>query len=498
MAKIQDLLASSLIKLQEIQDRDNSSVIRSSELSITHLKRLIDNRFLMPIIKGWYIISNPHANDGDTTIWYATYLQFIVKYATDKFGKDWILSAEQSLSIYGGSTIVPSQIIIRSPKGSNNKIDLISPTSIFTLQANLPQQVTTDKIHGLNIYTLAEALITASPAMYKSDAMTMRTVLAMVTEVDDILRILADTGQTARAGRLAGAFRNIGSDDFADKITATMRRLGYTIREEDPFSEIIKVKLSPSPYATRLRLMWQNMREEVISSFARQKSTLSPSELLYKMEAQYKLDAYHSLSIEGYRVTDDLIGRVKSGSWQPNTEDSDIKSALAARGYWQSFQEVKRSVTDILTNDKDAAQVIKSDLQKWYSELFMPCVQAGIIKPSDIIGYRSNQVYMSNSMHTPLPPATLRDAMTTLFELIAEEDNSIVGAILGHFLFSFIHPYMDGNGRTGRFLMNVMLLSGGYDWLIIPIERREEYMNSLEEASTNGNITPFVTFINDL
>lgn len=50
---------------------------------------------------------------------------------------------------------------------------------------------------------------------------------------------------------------------------------------------------------------------------------------------------------------------------------------------------------------------------------------------------------------------------------------------------------MDGNGRTARFLMNTMWLSGGYDWLIIPVSMRDEYMKALETASCDINIRPF-------
>lgn len=143
----------------------------------------------------------------------------------------------------------------------------------------------------------------------------------------------------------------------------------------------------------------------------------------------------------------------------------DSKNALAARGYWQAFQEVKKSVSDILKGS-NSADVAERNLLVWHSEMFMPCVTAGIIKPSDIVGYRSHQVYIRNSMHIPLNPGALRDAMTTLFELLKEEPEACVRAVLGHFLFTYIHPFMDGNGRIGRFLMNAMLASGGYDWLI--------------------------------
>jgi hypothetical protein len=49
----------------------------------------------------------------------------------------------------------------------------------------------------------------------------------------------------------------------------------------------------------------------------------------------------------------------------------------------------------------------------------------------------------------------MRDMMPVLFELLAEEPDPAVRIVLEHFIFVYIHPYTDGNGRMGRFLMNV-------------------------------------------
>ncbi len=497
MATIAELLATSLDALKKLQQNGDFMIVKSGELSPTHIKRLVANNFLKPVIKGWYVVTDPKTLPGDSTAWYASFWNFVVRYAKERYGNDWCLSAEQSLAIYTGSSIVPMQVLIRAPKGNDNAVQLIPPTSIFNLRAELPSVIDSSNRYGLNLYSLAEAIIVATPSMYSNDPLTMRTALAMVSDVSAILKILADTGQPYRAGRVAGAFRNIGKADFADEIMNTMKRIGYDVREDDPFTEVLDVSLSTSPYATRIKLMWQNMREDVLNNFSRTKSNLSPKKFLEQMEAQYKLDAYHSLSIEGYRVTDELISKVKSGDWKPDSTDVDSKNALAARGYWQAFQSVKKSVSDILIKKEDAADVLKRDLSTWHSEMFMPCVTAGIIKPSDIVGYRSNQVYIRNSMHTPLNPDALRDAMDALFELLNSESDSGVRAVLGHFVFTYIHPYVDGNGRAGRFLMNIMLASGGYDWLIIPVERRDEYLFALEKASVENEIVPFAKFLSN-
>jgi Fic family protein len=54
---------------------------------------------------------------------------------------------------------------------------------------------------------------------------------------------------------------------------------------------------------------------------------------------------------------------------------------------------------------------------------------------------------------------------------------------------------MDGNGRIGRYLMNVMMASGGYPWTVVPVSERNTYMNALEKASVGENIAPFADFL---
>ena len=107
-------------------------------------------------------------------------------------------------------------------------------------------------------------------------------------------------------------------------------------------------------------------------------------------------------------------------------------------------------------------------------------------------------MYIKGANHVPPNSAAVRDAMPALFEMLKEEPDPGVRAVLGHFVFVYIHPYMDGNGRIGRFLMNVMLASGGYPWTVIPVEKRDDYLSALEKASVNQEIDEFAKFIAEL
>jgi Fic family protein len=281
-----------------------------------------------------------------------------------------------------------------------------------------------------------------------------------------------------------------------------MKGLGYDIREEDPFADKIIVPFARalSPYVTRLNLMWGKMREVVIDNFPHSQNTFTDVEACMRhIEAKYEQDAYNSLSIEGYRVTDELIEKVRSGNWKPDKDASDAeqRNAMAARGYWQTFQAVKQSVERIL-GGANPGEVIEADHRAWYRELFAPSVTAGLIRASDLAGYRSQQVYIRDSLHTPLNQEAVRDAMPAFFELLKDELEPSVRAVLGHFVFVYIHPYMDGNGRIARFLMNAMLVSGGYDWTVVPLEKRKEYMAALEKASVEEDISDFTRLLADL
>jgi Fic family protein len=87
--------------------------------------------------------------------------------------------------------------------------------------------------------------------------------------------------------------------------------------------------------------------------------------------------------------------------------------------------------------------------------------------------------------------------MPALFDLLENEPEPGVRAVLGHWLFGFVHPYPDGNGRLARFLMNAMLASGGYPWTVVRIEDRDAYLAALDRASIGMDIEPFAEFIAD-
>lgn len=502
MATPSEKLADALEALHELQ-KSEAVAIRSADLSRTHRERLIQNGFLEEVIKGWYVPARPDETRGESTAWYASFWQFCAAYLNHLKGDDWCLSPEQSIALQTENMTVPKQLLVRATKARNNVTALPHGTSLLDIRSTLPEPSQIIIKNGLRIYSLPSALIGCNKQSFSRNPTDMRAALSMISDASEVLEQLLEGGHSSIASRLAGAFRNIGRNQIADDIAGTMRAAGYNLRESDPFESQSSLSFSrreQSPYVNRIRLMWQDMRGAVIEHFPMPpKQTIDKVAYMKHVEDVYVTDAYHSLSIEGYRVTPELINRVRAGDWNPeqNADDKERLNALAARGYWQAYQAVRKSI-DLILDGHNAGEIVDKDHRVWYREMFAPGVTTGIHKPADLAGYRSAPVFIRRSMHTPPSKEAVLDAMPAFFELLQGEENAAVRVVLGHFIFVYIHPYMDGNGRTGRFLMNAMLASGGYPWTIVPLEKRNEYMAALEEASTNQNIKPFASLLGSL
>lgn len=484
--------------LKEIQD-DGRKVFRSVELN-KHRVVLLRGGFLKELLKGWYIFSPLGDNAGETTIWNATWRDFISVYCEHRFRSDWHLSPEQSLLLHARNTVAPKQIIVYAKSGQNNTIELKNGASIFDYKVLGLKSEYTMVLDGVRVLTPEAALIQASENFFKKHQMDAQIILETISDVSLILEILLDGGKSAAAGRIAGALRTLGKVDEADSIVEEMRTNGYTIVETNPF-ETYDIQLlrtyRETPFEQRIRLMWNSMREDVISVFPPEPGIpQTPDGYLKVIRDLYARDAYHSLSIEGYRVTEGLIKRIQEGVWNPddNPRGLEAKSAFAAKGYQFAFESVQESVAKILAGE-NSADVVRGDHQKWYSNLFRPSITAGILETKHLRGYRNDAVYIRDSFHVPPSPTDVRNGMHTFFELLKDEPSAAVRAVLGHFMLVFIHPYMDGNGRIGRFILNALFASGGYDWTIIPVEKRQGYLETLETASVQKQIRPFAEFI---
>lgn len=477
-------------------------ILKTSDLQRADRERLVGAGFLIEIIRGWYLLATSY-NDAGSTAWYGGYWPFLKVYLEDRFGAGgYCLSAESSINVYSGDTRIQKQLLVITTKATNSLTELPHKTSIFfrTTKDDLSKYI--KKINGVNVMSLEYALSTLTAQYFVSYPENVEIALNLKgISPATITRALMDLNSVTSAERTVGAFKYLGKIKESQEIADNLKVVGFNLKDESPFESYnaqLKSNKPVSPYVSRIRIMWNKMKQDILKIAPKEPGLLhnQKEEKIKVIKEAYNADAYHSLSIEGYQVTPELIEKIKIGNWNPDVEQSDKGhiNALAARGYHDAFHKVVESVFRVLNGDSPA-QVLDEDIQKWYRDLFSTFVKSGLFQPMDIAGYRNQQVYIKKSRHIPPRHEAVADCIQELIKLISNESNAFVRSVLGHFIFVYIHPYGDGNGRIGRFILNLMLVSGGYNWTIVRNENRSEYMESLEEASVRGNIVPFTEFI---
>jgi Fic family protein len=112
--------------------------------------------------------------------------------------------------------------------------------------------------------------------------------------------------------------------------------------------------------------------------------------------------------------------------------------------------------------------------------------------------YRNLNVRITGARHEPPDflqvPAQMYDLMQW-YTTEARSLHPVLRAAELHSRFVGIHPFVDGNGRTGRLIMNLDLLAAGFPFAIIPVERRLAYYEALDAAQVDQHPEPFYTLV---
>ena len=196
-------LAESLEALRALQ-KSGGAAIRARDMTRTHRERLVANGFLRGVIKGWYIATRPDEAPGDSTAWYAAFWPFAHDYLESRFGRNWSLSPDQSLSLHAGNWTVPRQLVVRSPRARNKVTALPHGPSLLDVRAALPLPADRQQDDGLPFFSLESALIECSPNFFSHHATDVRAALAIGRDALPCLRGCWKAGTArSRAGWLA-------------------------------------------------------------------------------------------------------------------------------------------------------------------------------------------------------------------------------------------------------------------------------------------------------
>lgn len=202
------------------------------------------------------------------------------------------------------------------------------------------------------------------------------------------------------------------------------------------------------------------------------------------MRESYFLHVYHTVALEGNTIslvqTRSILETKMAVAGKSVVEHNEILGLDAAlRWLNQSLSEVRDiTMEHILALHKRVL---------------------GYADPLTAGQLRTVQVFVGS--FRPPDANLVPSEMAHLVEWLNDEDtlglDPVKAAALAHYKLVFIHPFTDGNGRTGRLLMNWILLRAGFPPVIIPVERRHRYYQVLREAN-DGDLRPFIRFIAEL
>ena len=191
---------------------------------------------------------------------------------------------------------------------------------------------------------------------------------------------------------------------------------------------------------------------------------LTPGEARRLMQEFVVEFTYNSNAIEGNTLTLRETGLVLQGI---TVGKKPLRDHLEAVGNRDAFEYVCELVRD------------GTPLTQWVIRDVHQLVLAD--KPRDRGVYRTIPVRISGALHEPVEPALIEPGMAELLAWYEADDGDLVARLARfHVEFEAIHPFVDGNGRTGRLLVNLELMKAGYPPIDIKYADRAAYLEAFD------------------
>ena len=206
---------------------------------------------------------------------------------------------------------------------------------------------------------------------------------------------------------------------------------------------------------------------------------LSP-EVIGNYSSAFEVEyAHNSTAIEGNTLT--LMETKVILEDRLSIGGKNLREIYEVVNHATAFSYVKKCISE----SKPLSEAIVKDIHS----ILMGNIMLGGI-------YRNVDVYISGARHTPPTPNDMYRQIKNFYtDLELKNMNSIELAAWTHAEFVKIHPYVDGNGRTSRLIMNYQLMANGFMPVSIPKEDRLSYFEFLEAYAVDNNLEPFTEFI---
>lgn len=215
----------------------------------------------------------------------------------------------------------------------------------------------------------------------------------------------------------------------------------------------------------------KNKYKKIISSFSKTEYSVVEKQHLIKF-------TFNTNAIEGSTITLKETAHILEDGISP--EGKDLREIYEVENTKKAYNFMKKHKKEINLNF-----IKKIHYHLTYNIL------------GDSSGcFRRIQVYMAGSKHIPTKTSEVSKEMISLMRWVRNHSklHPVVLAAYVHHFFIAIHPFIDGNGRVGRLLLNFMLMKSGFPPICIKKEERIKYTDYLELAR-DGDISKFLDFI---
>ncbi len=304
--------------------------------------------------------------------------------------------------------------------------------------------------------------------------------------------------------RLAGLAGQLHNDPLARQLERFVRRISH--RETTPSRTGIGTRItvpqvlqevprgSGTPWLDAQAMRLERQESEVgriVRRAAAQLPRFDWALLQTDAEQNRAYDAYHSTTMEGYRISRESSDAIVRGEpLRDGPQDQKtLEAAMAVQGYTIAYGQVLERARR--RDPIDAGLIL--DL---YEALFRPSVDAGITDTAALRGWRTGTVGLRGWRYVPPNPKKIPDLIAGLERFAARVGlDPVTRALLVHLEFVTIHPFLDGNGRLGRLLMNYALLAAGLPWVTIRNDERIPFFRAIERAQVDAEAASFVEFL---
>lgn len=187
----------------------------------------------------------------------------------------------------------------------------------------------------------------------------------------------------------------------------------------------------------------------------------------------------NSISFETLLVTKDEVIKILDGQ----TKDIDRKKVTIVLDYLNGILHANKLVEE----NKDLTE---NDVKDIHEKIVDGFAIGGL--------YRNVDISIKGSNHTPPSYIKVYDRMKKYFNEINNPENDMYYNIaFAHLQLCKIHPFLDGNGRVARVVLNYQLIKYGLKPIVINYDEKEKYFNLLEEFKVHKNIDPFIEYIKE-